>query len=90
MSLLAVATVLLVLVAIAATYFVARATRAIVAIREDAADARKQAKVVLKQAQKAEASSVRVADKLYRLTKTIEEMLADPTVQRALRKEGRQ
>ena len=89
MTALAVATALLVVVAIAATYFVARASKAIVAIREDTVSLRKQVKAVLTQAQRTERTAARVADKLYHQNQHIDEMLRDPAIQRALRKEGR-
>jgi septal ring-binding cell division protein DamX len=84
-----VATVLLVIVAIVAAYFVARASLAITAMRDDTASLRKQGKDVLKQAQKTERTAARINDKLYGTHRELDEMLKQPEVQRALRKEGR-
>jgi hypothetical protein len=84
-----VVTVALLLLAAVATYFVARASLAVVAIRKDVAALRKQVKGVINEAHKTERTAARVSDKLYRQTQDIAAMLQDPTVQRALRKEGR-
>ena len=93
MTVLTAATVLLAVLAAVATYFVARASMAIVDLRHDIHNElvllHKQSKAVLKQAMRTERTSNRIMDKLYHQHQDIEEMLTDPSVQRALRKEGR-
>jgi hypothetical protein len=93
---LTVATVLLVLIALAAVYFLARASAAIVAMRADAKALREQhtgaitmGREALKQTQRTQVQAQRVVDKVYRANQDTLQMLSDPTVQRALRQEGR-
>ena len=97
MIVLTVATVLLVLAALAAVYFLARASAAIVVMRDDAKALREQStgaivmgREALKQTERTQKQAQRVVDKVYAANQDTLEMLRDPAVQRALRREGRQ
>jgi hypothetical protein len=82
---LLVATTLLVAVALVAAYFTVRASLAIEGLRKDITVSRKHMKEVTRLAHRTTVQQDRVNDKLYRSVKEIEAMMADPTVQRALR-----
>lgn len=81
---------LLAVVAVVATYFTVRASLAIEAMRSEITALRKQGKDVFKQAQRTERTALRIIDKVYGTNQELIEMMQDPAVQRALRKEGRQ
>lgn len=81
--------VLLVLVAVAATVFVARASVAIVQMRRDVAALRKQTKQMLTNAQRTEATAKRILDRAFKYQEKIDVLMLDPKVQHALnRHEG--
>lgn len=81
--------VALILVAVIATVFVARASVAIVQMRRDVASLRKQTKQMLTNAQRTEATAKRILDRAYRYQEQIDVLMLDPKVQAALnRHEG--
>ena len=84
-----VATVLLVLLAGVATFFVAKASLAIVQMKREAQVARRHAKAVLREGQRLNATSQRILDRAYRYQEKLDVLMLDPKVQAALnRHEG--
>jgi hypothetical protein len=83
-TLLAVCTVVLVLVAVVAAVFVARAAHAIVAIHRQTTALYKQTKQILTNTQRTNASAKRILERQYEFAKKQDTVFEDPKVQAAL------
>jgi hypothetical protein len=97
MTLLGVCTVLLVIIAVVATVFLARAAVAIVQMREQVVSLRKQAKEVLTLVSRTNVSAQRILERQYKhqdatseLHRQVEIILTEPKVQAVLNKSRRE